>query len=92
MRQFGSLVFQKGFEKIKGLVIGRFQKDEKVMEEDLRELISRRSELAKRNIPIITGADFGHTTPIFTFGIGGTAEIIADQNGAQIFFEPFVKK
>lgn len=92
MRQFGALVRQPGFDKIKGIVFGRFQKATRWEPTDFQELISRRPELAKRNIPIITGVDFGHTTPIFTFGIGGTAEIHADQNGAQIFFEPFVKE
>jgi len=28
-----------------------------------------------KNIPIIIDADFGHTTPIFTFPIGGYAYI-----------------
>lgn len=92
MRSFGMLVRTPGFDKIKGLVFGRFEKATKWNDEDMKELIARRPELAKRNIPIITGADFGHTTPIFTFGVGGTAEIHADQNGAQLFFEPFVKE
>ncbi len=89
-RMFGALTRTPGFEKIKGLVFGRFQKETKWEMEDFKELISRR--LADKNIPIVCQADFGHTTPFFTFGIGGTAELDADQNGAQLFFEPFVKE
>ena len=37
------------------------------------KLIKGKSEL--NNIPVIAGADFGHTTPIFTFPIGGKAKI-----------------
>ena len=31
------------------------------------------------NIPIITNANFGHTTPIFTFPIGGYAKVKANK-------------
>lgn len=92
MRQFGALTRMPGFGKIKGLVLGRFQKQTNWQMEDFRELIARRPELANRDIPIVCNADFGHTTPFFTFGIGGTAELIAHDNGAQLFFEPFVKE
>jgi muramoyltetrapeptide carboxypeptidase LdcA involved in peptidoglycan recycling len=92
LRNFGLLTRTPGFDKIKGLVFGRFPKAFKWDDADSKELISRRLGLASRNIPIIYGADFGHTTPIFTFGIGGTAEIVANESSAQIFFEPFVKE
>ena len=38
-------------------------------------MIKNKEEL--RNIPVIADADFGHTTPIFTFPIGGNATINA---------------
>ena len=31
-------------------------------------------------MPIIADADFGHTTPIFTFPIGGTAKMNVEGN------------
>jgi muramoyltetrapeptide carboxypeptidase LdcA involved in peptidoglycan recycling len=31
-------------------------------------------------IPIIANADFGHTNPIFTFPVGGTARLEASEN------------
>ena len=36
--------------------------------EKLRLIIESKAEL--KNLPIIANADFGHTTPIFTFPIG----------------------
>ena len=38
-------------------------------------IIKTKKEL--ENIPVIAGADFGHTTPIFTFPIGGNAKLVA---------------
>ena len=42
----------------------------------LRKIIKTKKELD--GIPVISNADFGHTTPIATFPIGGTAKISAD--------------
>ena len=39
------------------------------------KLIKNKPEL--KDIPVIAGADFGHTTPIFTFPIGGHAKLEA---------------
>jgi muramoyltetrapeptide carboxypeptidase LdcA involved in peptidoglycan recycling len=39
------------------------------------KLIKSKPEL--ENIPVIAGADFGHTTPIMTFPIGGKAKLEA---------------
>ena len=35
-------------------------------------------------MPVIYGADFGHTSPIFTFPIGGTARIEANRGKTTI--------
>ena len=69
-----SLIYQKGFNKIKGIVIGRFQKDSKVKIDFLKAVIQTKSEL--KNLPVIVNADFGHTTPQITFPIGGSAKLI----------------
>ena len=92
IRNFGALTRLPGFGKIKGLVFGRFQKATRWEMEDFKELLSRRSLLAERNIPIVCNADFGHTTPFFAFGIGGTAELVAGAQEAQLFFDPFVRE
>ena len=38
-------------------------------------MIKNKEEL--KDLPVIADADFGHTTPIFTFPIGGMATINA---------------
>jgi len=72
-RNLQSLLHQPGFQKVKGIVIGRFQKASKIPNNLLEKILSTKKEL--QNIPIITNADFGHTTPHFTFPIGGTVKI-----------------
>ncbi|MCA1012152.1 S66 peptidase family protein [Halobacillus halophilus] len=81
-RDLQSLIHQPGFEKVKGLVIGRFQKESNVSLDHLHEIIKSKEELA--NIPVIAQASFGHTTPQFTFPIGGKAAIQAFGQEASI--------
>ena len=75
-RDLQSLIMQKGFEKVQGLVIGRFQRASKMTREKLIKIIKTKEEL--KDIPVIADVDFGHTTPMITFPIGGKAEIYAD--------------
>lgn len=72
-RDLQSLIHQPGFEKVKGLIFGRFQKDTNMTQELFTKIIKTKKELDK--IPIIANADFGHTTPMITFPIGGTTRI-----------------
>jgi muramoyltetrapeptide carboxypeptidase LdcA involved in peptidoglycan recycling len=74
-RDLQSLIHQPGFENVKGLVIGRFQKVSKVTNELLIKIIKTKKELD--SIPVIANVDFGHTSPMITFPIGGIAEISA---------------
>lgn len=74
-RNLISLIMQPGFDKVKGIVIGRAQKSCNMTKEKWFKLIKSKPELEK--LPVIAGADFGHTTPIITFPIGGTAKLIA---------------
>lgn len=77
-RNLQSLIHQKNFDKVKGIVIGRAQKNCLMTKEKWTKLIKSKHELD--NIPVIAGADFGHTTPIFTFALGGSGRITADKN------------
>jgi muramoyltetrapeptide carboxypeptidase LdcA involved in peptidoglycan recycling len=77
-RDLQSLIHQPGFEKVKGLVIGRFQLKSKMTKELLEKIIKTKKELNR--IPIIANVDFGHTTPLITFPIGGKARILARSN------------
>jgi muramoyltetrapeptide carboxypeptidase len=81
-RDLQSLIHQPGFEKVRGLVIGRFQKESAMTINLLKEIILSKEEL--RHIPVIAHASFGHTTPQFTFPIGGEVRIRADKSIADI--------
>lgn len=82
-RNLQSLIHQPNFEKVKGIVIGRFQKNTNMTEEKLKYIIETKKEL--KNIPIIANVDFGHTNPMITFPIGGTAKMSVSKN--QVGFE-----
>jgi muramoyltetrapeptide carboxypeptidase LdcA involved in peptidoglycan recycling len=74
-RDLQSLIHQAEFQEVKGLIIGRFQQKSEMEGELLVKLIRSKRELAE--IPVIVNADFGHTTPQFTFPIGGTGRLAA---------------
>jgi muramoyltetrapeptide carboxypeptidase LdcA involved in peptidoglycan recycling len=74
-RDLQSLIHQPGFSGVKGIVIGRFEKASNLSDEELRYIIETKEEL--RHIPVVVNANFGHTTPIFTFPIGGKCELEA---------------
>ena len=81
-RDLQSVIHQPGFEKIKGLVIGRCEIGSRMTVEKLKEIILSKLEL--KNIPVIANVDFGHTTPRITFPIGGVAEIEVGDNPSSI--------
>lgn len=73
LRNLQALVYQPDFAKVKGLVIGRFQKASNITREKLEYIVE--SMLPLTNLPIIANVDFGHTTPLLTLPIGGSAKI-----------------
>jgi len=90
-RQLQTVFYQRFASRIKALVIGRFEthhiktkenEEKRVTPEKLHALLASKREL--KGIPIISGVDFGHTTPMATFPIGGTAAIIAKEGGSRI--------
>ncbi|GAB6420114.1 LD-carboxypeptidase [Bacillus luti] len=81
-RYLHSLMQQPDFEYVKGIIIGRMQKGADCTIENIKEMIVSKPELA--HIPIIANASFGHTTPIFTFPIGGRAKIISNKEKTSI--------
>ena len=70
---------------VKGIVLGRAQKNCEMTKEKWAEIIRTKPEL--NNIPVIGNADFGHTTPIFTFPIGGSVSVSATGNNAKIIIK-----
>lgn len=72
-RDLQSLIHLPDFNKVKGIVIGRFQNKSKITNDLLTQIIKTKKEL--NNIPVVANVDFGHTDPKITFPIGGIVDI-----------------
>jgi muramoyltetrapeptide carboxypeptidase LdcA involved in peptidoglycan recycling len=81
-RDLQSLIHLQNFNKVKGLVIGRFQKKSKMTDELLKKIIKTKKEL--NGMPVIANVDFGHTDPKITFPVGGTVKLIVDKINSSI--------
>ncbi|MDE1865607.1 MAG: LD-carboxypeptidase [Candidatus Micrarchaeota archaeon] len=75
-RDLQSLFHLSGSETIRGVVIGRFQKGSGIDRERLTKILNT---IVKGDIPILANMDFGHTHPMITFPIGGTASVVVDE-------------
>jgi muramoyltetrapeptide carboxypeptidase len=84
-RTLQSLIHQPGFDGVRGMVIGRFQRASNMDPETLAEIIRGKPELGR--IPAIANASFGHTTPAFTFPIGGTGALRAHAGDVELRIE-----
>jgi muramoyltetrapeptide carboxypeptidase LdcA involved in peptidoglycan recycling len=78
-RNLQSLLHQPGGDRIAALVIGRFQPGSQMTPELLRRIVETKPELGR--VPVAAGFDFGHTTPHFSFPVGGRARL--DCGGAK---------
>ena len=58
---------------IKGILIGRFQKDSNVTETAIKRVIETKKEL--KHIPVIANINFGHVQPLATIPMGAQASI-----------------
>lgn len=76
-RNLQSLLHSSKGQNIKAIIVGRAEKCCEMSDEIWKKLFKTKKEL--NNIPIVINADFGHTTPIFTFPIGGYAKIKIDE-------------
>jgi muramoyltetrapeptide carboxypeptidase LdcA involved in peptidoglycan recycling len=63
-------------------VIGRFQKATGMTRDLLAQVVGSKPELA--GLPVIANVDFGHTTPIVTFPVGGTVEVRAERGAPRL--------
>jgi muramoyltetrapeptide carboxypeptidase LdcA involved in peptidoglycan recycling len=72
-RRLTSLLQLPDADGVTGLVVGRFQNSSGVTREALDEIVARQPAL--RGKPVLAGVDFGHTSPLLTFPVGGTAEL-----------------
>ncbi len=69
-------------KQLEALFFGRAQENSVMTIEKWKKIIAYKKEL--KGIPIIANADFGHTTPIFTFPIGGKAILKAKDNKIEL--------
>ena len=81
-RHLHSLTLQKDFQSVKGMVIGRFQKESNISMDALTNIVQSKKEL--RSIPVIAGVDFGHTMPLLTFSIGGSFQLEASSSAIKL--------
>ena len=77
-RNLQSLLHSAKNKNIKAIIIGRAEKKCDMNDKKWEAILNTKKEL--NNIPIVINADFGHTTPIFTFPIGGYVKIKIDEN------------
>ncbi len=81
-RDLQSIIHLPNFDKVKGLIIGRFQKATKMTNDLLIKIIKSKKELEK--LPVIANFDFGHTCPMLTLPIGGRVRIVSSYLGSII--------
>lgn len=72
-RQLQSLIHQKDFGGVRGIIIGRFQKDSQMSRDLLTKIVKSKQKL--NHLPVIANVNIGHTTPIATFPVGGSVDI-----------------
>ena len=83
-RNLVSLIQQKDFDKVKGIIIGRSQTQTKMNLNKWKKILNKK-EL--KNIPIIINTNFGHTIPNATIPIGGYCKINTFEKNKEIYIE-----
>ena len=81
-RNLQSLIHLPDFNKVKAIVLGRAEIGSNMNREKWIKIIKSKKEL--ENIPVVADCDFGHTTPIFTFPIGGKVRLIAESEKIEL--------
>jgi len=84
-RELQSLIHQPGFEGVMGIVFGKFQRASNIDPDTLTAIVESKRELD--GIPVVAGASFGHTTPQFTFPIGGYGRLHAGDGIARLHID-----
>ncbi len=72
-RNLQALCLHPDFASVRAIVFGRFEPENQIDRSKLEQILSTKKELVGK--PIIANVDFGHTTPIITFPIGGSCRI-----------------
>lgn len=80
IRQLNGILMQDFAHKIRGILVGRFQKSTNPDIKKIYQTIQNRMP----NVPVIMNLDFGHTTPLLTIPTGAYCEINASANEFEI--------
>ncbi|MCP2263202.1 S66 peptidase family protein [Promicromonospora thailandica] len=81
-RRLTSLLQLPGADGVTGLVVGRFQASSGITRAALDEIVARQPAL--RGKPVLAGVDLGHTSPLLTVPIGGTATLAVESDAANL--------
>lgn len=81
-RDLQSLIHQPGFDGVRGLVVGRFQRKSGISDVILTEIIKTKKELDA--MPVVANVDFGHTQSMLTFPIGGDVALSAQGKNVKL--------
>ena len=77
-RDLQSIIHQSDFDQVRGVIIGRSQKNTDMTIEKIKKIVKSKKELD--NIPVVANMNFGLTYPMFTFPIGGRVKLDASSN------------
>ena len=80
IRQLNGILMQDFANKIRAVLVGRFQKETNPNISTIYQAIKNRLP----NVPVIMDLDFGHTTPLLTIPTGAWCEINASDNNFEI--------
>ena len=72
-RNLQALCLHPDFASVRAVVFGRFEPENQMNRPLLERILGAKKELAGK--PVIANVDFGHTTPIVTFPVGGRCRI-----------------
>ena len=72
-RNLQALSLHPDFASVRAVVFGRFEPENQMNRPLLERILGAKKELAGK--PVIANVDFGHTTPIVTFPVGGRCRI-----------------
>lgn len=81
-RDLTSLTQQPNFASVCALLIGRFEPSMDMTHEVLASMIASKPELAGKTV--VANVDFGHTSPMLTIPVGGSAVVAADSTTSSI--------
>lgn len=81
-RNLESLIQLPDFKRVRGLVLGRFEKASRIGRREVERVVGGKRALD--HLPVLANVDFGHTAPRVTFPIGGKASLVVTRNESKL--------